>query len=259
MIGLDSSHLEPQFIEPPCRPFALIMTRRYYVPDLPTNGGLVTLPSSEAQHATRVMRVQAGDTIELFDGKGRQTMAVIVDAGRKACHCDAQPSEFVSREPQRVIHLGIGLPKPDRAREMIERLTELGVKTVTPLMTERTQRAPSDSLIEKLRRGVIEACKQSGRNETLDILETQKSNDFFASDHNGRRLIAHPSDIQFSLEEVENDQIVTAAIGPEGGWTENEHQTAMENGFQSIDLGKRIYRIETAATVIASLLTTDGR
>jgi 16S rRNA (uracil1498-N3)-methyltransferase len=256
MIGSDSSHLEPQLTEPNCSTSPSIMTRRYYVPDLSPSGGLVTLPDTEAQHATRVMRVQPGDAIELFDGKGNQAPAIVVDTGRKACHCEAESPQFVDREPERSLHLGVALPKPDRARELIERLTELGVKTVTPIVAQRTQRAPSESLLEKLRRGVIEACKQSGRNQLLEIMAVQTSEKYFSGDHVGARWIAHPSDAQICQQTFADQTVVTAAVGPEGGWNDDEVQLAHEHEFETVDLGQRIYRIETAATVIAAFSTS---
>ncbi len=234
------------------------MTRRYFAPDLPHSGGLVALPDAEAQHATRVMRVQTGDVVTLFDGKGSESQAVVVHVGRNECQCDAEPSAKVDREPSREIHLGIALPKPDRARELIERLTELGVKTVTPLVAERTQRPASDSVIEKLRRGVIEACKQCGRNELMQILPNSRADDFFAASSPTQRWIAHQSPQSMPLEAAKASSVVLAAVGPEGGWTDDEIRLASEHGFESVHLGSRIYRIETAATVIASLLAESS-
>jgi len=230
------------------------MTRRYYVPDLIRGGGTVTLTGAEAHHAIHVMRVEVGDSVELFDGKGSQSQAVVTKLSRSECDCKAEPAQLIDREPSRAVHLGIALPKPDRARELVERLTELGVKTVTPLVAERTQRPASEAQLEKLRRGVIEACKQSGRNELLRITEPQPAKDYFAVAHNTVRLIAHPSSDAISLSQIPAAAEVKAAIGPEGGWTDDEVRIAIEHGFESVDLGRRIYRIETAATVVASVL-----
>jgi 16S rRNA (uracil1498-N3)-methyltransferase len=234
------------------------MTRRYFVPDLSIPGGLTTLPDAESQHAIRVMRVKVGDLIELFDGKGNQAEATITQLTRNDCHCESRPAATVDREPARAIHLGIALPKPERARELIERLTELGVKTVTPLVADRSQRPPSDSVIEKLRRGVVEACKQCGRNQLLEIRPTVQAANFFseaAGSKSTTRWIAHPAPEAMSPQAAQPAREITAAIGPEGGWTDAEFHLAIEHGFQPIQLGKRIYRIETAATVIAAVLT----
>lgn len=231
------------------------MTRRYFVPDLPENGGLVPLPVHEAQHAARVMRVQIGDSIALFNGTGYEAEASVAAISKNECQCEAGPIRFVDREPKIEIHLGIALPKPDRARELIERLTEIGVASVTPLLATRTQRPPSDSLLQKLRRGVIEACKQSGRNQLLSIHEPIRASQFFESCQADHCWIAQPSGTAFSnWGEVTGS--VVSVIGPEGGWTDEEIHSAVSVGFTPIDLGNRIYRIETAATVLAALLAS---
>ncbi|MFK8112259.1 MAG: 16S rRNA (uracil(1498)-N(3))-methyltransferase [Rubripirellula sp.] len=234
------------------------MTRRYYVPELPAAGGLITLPDTESHHAIRVMRVKIGEEIELFDGKGSQSQATICELSRNECHCDSLPASIVDREPACNVHLGIALPKPDRARELIERLSELGVQSVTPIVASRTQRPPSESLLEKLRKGIIEACKQSGRNQLLQIEPTLSSTEYFGNaSPDATRVISHPSPDAQRISEV-GTLNVQAAIGPEGGWTDDEFADAVARGFTPVDLGKRIYRIETAATVIAAVLVSDS-
>jgi 16S rRNA (uracil1498-N3)-methyltransferase len=232
------------------------MTHRYFAAELPPHGGLIELSDAEARHALVVMRVKVGQDVTLFDGQGHESRAVIVQVGRNQCICQSQRPESIDREPSRSVHLGIALPKPERARELIERLTELGVETVSPLIAQRTQRPPSDSLIEKLRRGVIEACKQCGRNRLLQIAPTVKVADFFAAREDAVRLIAHISAESTPLASFKTAASIVAAVGPEGGWTDDEMKLATEHGFTAVNLGKRVYRIETAATVLASVLIT---
>ena len=235
------------------------MTRRYFVSELPSRGGHIQLPDAEAQHAVRVMRVQVGESIELFDGRGQECQATVRHIGRNQCECDALPPRRVDREPGIIVDLGIALPKPDRAKELIERLTELGVHSVTPLLAERSQRPPSGSLLEKLDRAVVEACKQSGRNQLLTIHPPQSAKDFLAASHPGTKLLAHPAPDGRTLSSLASQPHFTAAIGPEGGWTDQEVETATERGFQPLNLGTRIYRIETAAvTIAATLVSTLG-
>lgn len=230
------------------------MTRRYFVPDLPLCGGRIGLPDSEALHAVKVMRVREGEEIELFDGRGHQARASISQVGRNHCECEVQTGLEISREPEVTVDLGIALPKPERAKELIERLTELGVRSVTPILADRSQRPPSDSLMEKLDRVVIEACKQSGRNHLLQIHATQTSRHFFADARSDTKLIAHPSQPSTSPNAIQRDTFVTAAIGPEGGWTEEEFTHAVDQGFEPLVLGSRVYRIETAAVAITAVL-----
>lgn len=231
------------------------MTRRYFVPDLPILGGLVSLPEAEALHASRVMRVQVGDDLVLFDGHGNEAIARFVQVGRKECHCQAEAAQAIDREPQREIHLAIALPKPDRSRELIERLTEIGVRSLTPLIAQRTQRPPTDSLLAKLRRGVIEACKQSGRNQLMDLKAPMEADAFFSECESGTKWIAHPARDRLTRD-IAPSGAFHVAIGPEGGWTDDEVKLAVSHSFQPVDLGARIYRIETAATTLAAILAT---
>lgn len=235
------------------------MTRRYFVPNLPNAGGPISLPSFEAQHAIRVMRIKVDDTVELFNGSGLQTEAKVVQLGRNECVCLAEAGQIIDREPSASLHLGIALPKPDRAKELIERLTELGVQRVTPIIAERTQRGPTESILEKLSKVVIEACKQSGRNHLLQISPPATAEQYFQEVSAGKKIIAHPSDQGITLSELiggGKHQSYAIAIGPEGGWTDFEYQQAVERGFESINLGKRIYRIETAAVAVTSVLVS---
>ena len=244
------------------------MTRRYYHSDLPSGGGLIQLIDSEAQHATRVMRVEVGDRITLFDGKGHEAEAEIVSMGRRECCCQSDPAFAVDRESSVRLHLGIALPKPDRAKELIERLTELGVARVTPILGDRTQRPPSSTLLEKLRRAVIQASKQCGRNRLLAISEVFTLGEFVSSlqsdlnaesivspDEIPSKWITHPRDDLRSPPRREFGKHLIALVGPEGGWSEAEVRLATQNGFEEITLGKRILRIETAAAMIAALAT----
>lgn len=235
------------------------MTRRYYVPDLPANGGVISLPPEETQHAIRVMRVKVGDAVILFDGRGHESSARVESTGRSECICIAESAQEIDRELSTFLHLAIALPKADRAREMIERLTEIGVAKVTPLIADRTQRSPSDSLIAKLERAVIEACKQCERNRLLDISAGVAASDFFQQSHPGQCLIAHPSGSSLQLSASDIPQEMVVGIGPEGGFSDREVDLASKNGFNAIGLGPRIYRVETAATVVASLVSVGGK
>ncbi|TWU40777.1 RsmE family RNA methyltransferase [Novipirellula artificiosorum] len=229
------------------------MTRRYYCPSLPQFGGNVVLQGHEAQHAIRVMRVKPDDAITLFDGQGRETEAVITAVSRRECDCQSEPLVAINREPSVKMQLAIAFPKPDRCRELVERLTEIGVHSITPIVSNRTQRPPSPTLIDKMERVVIEACKQSGRNRLMRINPTLTALEFFSSTNEEYhlRLMAHPTS-NANHEQLLGRESVIAAVGPEGGWTDEEVAVALAQGYSPITLGARILRIETAAVVIAA-------
>ena len=234
------------------------MTRRYFVPNLASGGRIIELPEAEARHALRVMRIQPGDTITLFDGRGREATAQVVQIERRHCHCQLESIELVDREAARLVRIAVALPKTDRAKEMIERLSELGVAQLTPLVSRRTQRPPSASTLDKLRRAVIEASKQCGRNQLMTIHEPVESGAFFrqakAELANESKLIADRSGVPLPSMLRDLASAVTIAIGPEGGWADEELHQAVAHGFAATNFGPRILRIETAAAFAAAHL-----
>ncbi|EMI43044.1 RsmE family RNA methyltransferase [Rhodopirellula sp. SWK7] len=263
------------------------MTRRYYTPDLMIQQPMVELPDEEAMHAARVMRVRVDDEIELFDGKGNQAAARVTSVDRRQCVCQCETPAFVDREPTVELELAIGLPKPDRAKEMIERLTELGVTRIQPLVFERTQRPPADAFLDKLDRIVIEACKQSGRNRLMSIAPVMRFTKWISlppnaqssqpanstADHMAestdqdsfnpdRRLVAMPgggtmNEIVAEFAAQTQFRSLQCTIGPEGGLTDDELSACQDVGMVAVDLGKRILRVETAACVIAACFLRD--
>ncbi|MEM6363179.1 MAG: RsmE family RNA methyltransferase [Planctomycetota bacterium] len=196
------------------------MTRRYCLPDLTTqfqaDPDQIQLPSAEAGHAIRVMRVQPGDEIELFNGQNHQASAIVTRVTRTECRCrvdPASPPAIINREPTRRLTLAIALPKPDRAREMVTRLTELGVHTVVPLICRHSQRPPSTTQLKKLHLSMVEACKQSGRNQWMCFAEPQSFTDYldFANrdDTNPDRIIATPNQDALNLSDPASGIIKT--------------------------------------------------
>jgi 16S rRNA (uracil1498-N3)-methyltransferase len=234
------------------------MTLRYYAPEMPAGGGTVQLSDEEARHAARVMRASPGDQVVLFDGRGCESEAIIASIDKRNCVVLTKPATLIDREPDCEIHLGIAFPKPDRAKELIERLGELGVKRITPLLCDRTQRPPTPSLLIKLRRIVIESCKQSKRNVLMEIDPPVKFPAFVSQRSGGLCLIAHPDGkpIGQAVRDESQSEQASVLIGPEGGFTDVEVERAVASGFQKVGLGQRIYRIETAAAVIAALLSS---
>lgn len=258
------------------------MTRRYYVPELMTCGGVVSLPDEEAMHAVRVMRVSVGDPVELFDGLGNQATGEVFEVSKRNCVCRIDAPVAVDREPTTKLTFAIAMPKPDRAKEMIERLTEMGVTEIQPIVFERTQRGPTDSLIGKLERIVVESCKQSGRNRLMPILPTMTFRQWISgyrerieADDSMDARGAHRTEIAANQTEIvawvampggqpisiQRDSLAQShcvtVIGPEGGLTETELQDCLDASMKSIDLGKRILRVETAACVVAARILED--
>lgn len=232
------------------------MTRRYFVSELPTAGGPVALPPEEAGHAARVMRAAVGDRVVLFCGDGREAEAEIASVAKRHVFVEAQPPREVDREAEYPLVIAVSLPRADRARSLVERLTELGVATVQPILCERTQSAPSAAAIEKLRRWVIEASKQCGRNRLMQIADPVRFHEYLSPvDPDEVHLIAHPDGHSFAATlQSAGAAPSSVAVGPEGGFTEEEVEQAVNSGWQRVTLGPRILRIETAAAALVARL-----
>jgi 16S rRNA (uracil1498-N3)-methyltransferase len=248
------------------------MTQRYFVPPTPVLatyivGTNIDLPDEEAAHASRVMRVRTEEKLVVFDGRGNEADATVIAIDRRSCIVRIEEVRNISRMPRHRLTIAGCLPKPDRAKEMIERLTELGVERYIPILADRTQRPPTDSLLEKMRRVVIEACKQSGRNTLMLIEDAATLSAAISQCDCHHRWIAHPnlqrsnlqtSNLQTETNEESDGEASFVLIGPEGGFTDDEVKLAVDHQFQGLHLGDRILRIETAAAVAATLLLFDS-
>jgi 16S rRNA (uracil1498-N3)-methyltransferase len=207
--------------------------------------GLVVVAGPEAHHI-KVSRARVGDPICLFNGDGREYRGRVEEITRRDVSVQVTEVEAVSRErPERVI-VACPLPKGDRAHFLVEKLTELGVAEMVLLETERSVVHPDESKAEKLERYVIEASKQCGRNVLMAVrgpVEWRK----FVSEEGlpATRWLAHPGG-----GERAGTGARVVAVGPEGGFTDEEVELGRAAGWMVVGMGPRILRVETAAIVL---------
>jgi 16S rRNA (uracil1498-N3)-methyltransferase len=222
---------------------------RFYAPDAPVEGEVV-LPDDEAHHARNVLRKQAGDRIELFDGAGRFAVGEIVRCEKRETVARVEGTWGWDPVPAATLVLAAALPKGDRARFLVEKATELGVALLIPLHTERSVVAPRDTKLDRLRAAVVAACKQSGRNRVLAIAEPLAWPDLLAA-RPARLLIADRRGDRPPTPPAEG--ATTIAIGPEGGFTPAEIAAAEAIGATRVTLGPHVLRIETACLAAAAV------
>jgi 16S rRNA (uracil1498-N3)-methyltransferase len=235
------------------------MSERFFSPH-PISAGGMMLDGPEAHHLLHVMRASVGDEVTLFDGTGAEFRATVVTLRRTDAELRIVERNEIDRELPFALVVGVALPKGDRQKWLVEKLTELGVTALVPLITERCVAQPAAAAVDRLRRSVIEAAKQCGRNRLMQIAEPKLWTDWIASGCLGssdsepsaeRRLLAHPGGKQLTEINLMQAKPTQIAIGPEGGLSDTEVAAAVAAGWQSVSLGQRILRVETAAVALS--------
>ncbi len=236
-------------------PIAPQMADRYFF-DKPIAADRVTLAGPESHHLIHVMRAQPGMRVTLFDGGGDEFAAVVERVGRSEVELSILSRERIERELPFRLTLAVALPKGDRQKWLVEKAVEIGVARIVPLRTRRGVAQPVESALDKLRRAVVEASKQCGRNRLLQIDPPQAWPDFAAAAvGEACCLLAHPAaNAGGRLDAAIAAEHVIAAIGPEGGFADEEVALATAAGWLAVDLGPRILRIETAAILLAAVI-----
>ena len=237
--------------------------------------GRAVLTDSEARHLIRVMRTKIGDEALLFDGSGKEYRGRVERIGRDEVELAVLETRAPENDPEIELTMAVALPKGDRQKWLIEKLTELGVRRYIPLAVERADISVDENVLSRLRRQVIEASKQCGRVRLMEILPEAGRREIAAqfpfedpsSPQNANetlRILAHPiSDGAFGqrsftdfLEQFRANgtpKKILLVIGPVGGFTDAEVQSAVDDGWPLLDLGRQVYRVETAAITAAAL------
>jgi 16S rRNA (uracil1498-N3)-methyltransferase len=228
------------------------MSERFFVPT-PITGLTASLSGEEARHLAAVMRAKTGDRVVLFDGGGAEFEAEIDSIRKHTIELTIVGRRELSRELSFELTLAVALPKGERQKWLVEKATELGVSRVVPLLAERGVAQPVEAALERLRKTVIEASKQCGRNRLLEIAAPEPALAFLARQHSEHACwIGDAEGGRPCLELHESASGVTAAIGPEGGFSPAEQLAAQDAGWQRVSLGRRILRVETAAIAAAA-------
>ena len=230
------------------------MPDRYYSAE-PIEGTTVTLAGNEAHHLLHVMRAKPGFELIVFDGQGGEFAAEVTACQRSSVELTVGPRKDIERELPCELTLAVALPKGDRQRWLLEKAVELGVTRLVPLQTVRS--VGKGEANAKLARYVIEASKQCGRNRLMEIASPVAWPDLVKEATSGQRLLAHPGGQPLAAIDCQTkaDETLLIAVGPEGGFTDEEVSLAVEAGWAAVGLGARILRIETAAVALVSALT----
>ena len=233
---------------------------RFFVGNENISGDSVVLTGTDASHIRTVLRLQAGDKIQVLDGKSSLYVVQLADVKAKLVKGEIISSEQVNTESPLKIHLGQSLIKGNKFDVILRKSVELGVETITPLMTERTVvKSDGDKKIARWQKIAKESCKQCGRSSIPNVSGKIVKLDVFCQQRSGTdlKLMFWELESENGLKDINPEKTpssVSVLIGPEGGFTIEEVETARSHGFQTVGLGPRILRAETAPLVVLSLL-----
>jgi 16S rRNA (uracil1498-N3)-methyltransferase len=239
------------------------MADRFYTPQ-PIGAGSFVLDGPEAHHLAVVRRFVPGDRVVLFNGDGKDYPALILAADKRSVLLDVHTGVDANRELHVRVEVAAALPKGDRGDFLVEKLTELGVAKFTPLVTNRTVVLPKDGRVERFQRAVVEASKQCGRAVLMEVGSPATWAEYVkASWLSAERWVLHsggtePYPPALPTKSGPDRPGVVVAIGPEGGFTDEELAMATAAGWRVGSFGPRVLRVETAAIAAAAVLAVNN-
>jgi 16S rRNA (uracil1498-N3)-methyltransferase len=244
---------------------------RIFVDAALASGATQLLPPAAAQHLVRVLRMQVGAALRMFNGQGGEFEATIESIARDAVTARIGAHLSVERESPLQVTLLQGIARGEKMDLILQKATELGVNAVVPVTTARsTVRLDADTTQRKHAhwRGVLAgACEQCGRNRIPELAPAMAFTAALAGDSSQLKLLLEPDAESTSLKTLlaaafhATMKIPTMCVlvGPEGGLDPQEVQLAKQAGFVSCQLGPRVLRTETAAlAALAALQTLAG-
>ena len=226
---------------------------RFHIGEKLGNGSETRLPPDAAHHAGRVLRLEVGDPVALFDGRGGEFEARITRMERGDVWAKTGAHRDIERESGLQVVLAQGLSSGDRMDFTLQKAVELGVGAIQPLATERSVVKLRDERaqrrIEHWQNLVIAACEQCGRNRVPQVAPVLDFRQWIAqlpaSDE--ARFLMSPGAPVSLKEFAPAPQRILLLAGPEGGLSPVEAEVAESRGFTPVRLGPRVLRTETAA------------
>jgi 16S rRNA (uracil1498-N3)-methyltransferase len=212
----------------------------------------VVLRGAASNHVRQVLRLERADEIVVFDGRGGEYAARIEEVHKDALLIAVGERRPIERESPLAVTLAQGVSRGERMDLVVQKATELGVRRIAPILTERSVvRLDAKQADAKRRhwRGVaIAACEQCGRNTVPEIALPATLAAFLSSlEPDAVRVLLSPSGGSKVSSLTPTDAPLTLLIGPEGGLSESEQRAAIDAGFRALNLGPRVLRTETAA------------
>lgn len=230
---------------------------RIYTPQPLHEALTIQLEEGPSHHLAKVLRMQEGRELLLFNGDGAVYSALITQVGKKAVTVTLREKQNIDRESLLDIELAIGISRGERFDWVLQKATELGVTRIVPLITERTEVKISGDRLDKIRdrwqQILISSCEQCQRNRLPQLSDPVALPNWLEAVTSDVRFVLHHRDTQ-SLPQAARPASVSLLIGPEGGLSDGEIVLAKQAGFDALTLGPRVLRTETAPIAAITLV-----
>ncbi|MCK5505485.1 MAG: 16S rRNA (uracil(1498)-N(3))-methyltransferase, partial [Thermodesulfovibrionia bacterium] len=246
---------------------------RLFLPPEKLTSEKITITGDQARHLALVLRAQPGDTVTILDGSGLKYDCTILSVHKKEVTVEVTSRDPYSVESPVLITLAQGIPKGDKMDLIIQKSTELGVRKIIPLITERSQ-ARHTNKVERWQKIALSASRQSGRDRISEVENPSDFKEFLERSHlplekgpacpvgRGKGgffgIIFSEEFKDRNLKKVlttfKDTKNIILLIGPEGGFSREEIAAAVEKGFIEASLGPRILRTETAPIAAISII-----
>ena len=228
----------------------MIIMPRFFVDQQPQDG-VLTLTGENAHHAGRVLRLRVGEGVTLCDGAGMDFDCTVEAVEKEAVTCRVVSCHAADTEPKQSITLFMALPKGDKMEFIVQKAVELGVSRIVPYLSKNCVSRPdkTEKKVERWRKIAAEAAKQCGRGR-LPEAESETALFFYENEKRTGLRDALAGGVR---------DTVSLMVGPEGGFDPAEARAAVDAGLQSVSLGTRILRCETAPiAALAAVLYAGG-
>ncbi|MGY6562342.1 MAG: 16S rRNA (uracil(1498)-N(3))-methyltransferase [Luteibaculaceae bacterium] len=225
----------------------------FYQEDLSAEQNQAILNEEESKHATKVLRMQVGSTVSIINGKGQLFTAILGPATGKKNILKITNCTHFPKTPY-TVHVALAPTKNiDRFEWALEKMTEIGVDTITPILCHHNERSVIKP--DRLEKILVSAIKQSKNYWKPSLMPITPLTEFLKSERSGEKLFAHCLETEKTalFTAAKNKKEITICIGPEGDFSDKEVQLALEQGYIPVDLGENRLRSETAA--VFSLIT----
>ncbi|MDO9086619.1 MAG: 16S rRNA (uracil(1498)-N(3))-methyltransferase [Anaerolineaceae bacterium] len=232
---------------------------RFFVEPDQIKGTRVLFSPDVSHQIVRVLRLKSEVTIIVLNNEGMQFEVKLVKLDPQQCEGEILQTQVVDTEPKIRLHLIVALAQRDKFEWILQKCCELGIHTITPMLTERSlvmKTMDFHKKQERWKRILKEAAEQSHRGR-IPELRSPIHFDQALQETGGWCLIAWENEQRQRLMDVfdgENSKDIAVMVGPEGGFSEQEIQAAVLLGWKPFSMGKRILRMETAAIVACALV-----